>query len=58
MLGVGLTLQAASMSIRTGLPGVRLLCANQLGGNVGVDLGKARSPGHGLECVVGVGPDQ
>ena len=46
------------MSIGTGLPGVRLLCANWLEGNVGVDLGKARSPVHGLECVVGVGPDQ
>ena len=48
------------MSIGTGLPGVGLLCANWLGGNVGVDLGKARSPGHGLECVgvVGVGPNQ
>ena len=58
MLEVSLTLWAASMSIGTRLPGVRLLCANWLGGNVSVDLGKVRSPGHGLECVVGVGPDQ
>jgi hypothetical protein len=57
VLGVDLALWAALMSIRTGLPGVGLLCANWVGGNVGADLDMVISPGHKLECVVGAGPD-
>jgi hypothetical protein len=56
--GVDLALQAASMSIGTGLPGVGLLCANWVGGNVSADLDIVMSPGRELECVVGGGPDR